>query len=224
VRYQYFNCHRAICAISSRVHDQHYYTTDDDTFFRYTLPWYNDMYILSFYPGIFLKHKTLHFSSVFQSFFYSRQVIQLTMTHLVTTHCDAYLHHLRCLIHLMIDEISRTQYTRETIPCGYTGHKFNFLKTKTFDDLWGKDAAYLKSLYAKHHDLYTYECDMIDKLAYLRQLYENIHSALWVQEMVASARACGILPHKDTTTPLYIENNSDRDDNALFGETYDWIS
>jgi hypothetical protein len=122
----------------------------------------------------------------------------------------------------IIDEISYTQKTRLQIPCGYMG---NNLFLKSFDDIFNEsDATYLRSLYAKHHELYEYEIKMIDVLANLRAQYDDIESALFTQEAVADAKARGIIPAEDGSAPSIGEGSDSYDEDDAFGERMDWIA
>jgi hypothetical protein len=133
---------------------------------------------------------------------------------------NAHLSNLRDNMDLVIDDISFTQFTRLQIPCAYMG---NNLFLKSFADLFDEgEQKYLQEMYAKHHELYTYECEMIEKLTEMRMMYEDIESALFTEEAVADAKARGIIPMEDSQ-PVYIGDSSDSytEDDA-FGETYDF--
>ena len=136
------------------------------------------------------------------------------------TYNNGHLTYLRDIIDFAIDEISYTQNKRHQIPVGYMG---NDLFLKSFDDIYNEsDAAYLRSLYVEHNELYKYECAMIEKLTYLRTVYDDIESTMYIQEMVADAKARGVIPMKDSQ-PIYIGNGSDSyDDIEAFGETYEF--
>jgi hypothetical protein len=119
---------------------------------------------------------------------------------------------------LVIDDISFTQFTRLQTPCGYTGDTF----LKSFADLFDEgEQKYLQEMYGKHHELYKYETEMIEKLTEMRMMYEDIESALYTEEAVADAKSRGIIPVADGQA-VFIGEGSDIYGDDAFGETYNF--
>jgi hypothetical protein len=124
------------------------------------------------------------------------------------------------MIDMKIFEISRHEYARSQIPCGYHGHFFCTILKSFFND---EEIKYLKSLYKEHHELYMAEECVKKELLALREAYEAIESTMEAEEKIRIAKFNRVLPienKKDIDIPF--AESYDEDD--AFGEKYDWIA
>jgi len=129
---------------------------------------------------------------------------------------------LRFLMDKAIEEISYTEYMRSIIPCGYFLQDNMFVRT--FDThLPANDVAFLKKMFALHHELYDYESRMVTELAMLRQLYTDISSSIEASRCVAIAKENGTLDNEDKPD-ICIEHFDSYDEADAFGEEFDWIA
>jgi hypothetical protein len=133
---------------------------------------------------------------------------------------QAALADLRNMIDMKIFEFSTYEFKRSQIPCGYHGHFFCTILKSFYTDL---EIAYLKELYAEHHNLYLEEERVKKELFALREAYESIESSDEAVEKIHIAKMNGVLPienKKDIDIPFAESYEEDE----AFGEKYDWIA
>ena len=112
-------------------------------------------------------------------------------------------------------EIAYCEYERSRIPCGIIGT----WDCDHFENRYSAyEQAYLKNMYALHHEIYLYEQRMLEEVDTLRHLYENISDDIFVSKAMNRS----LFTFETTCRPV-IGGEELFDDDA-FGETFDWIS
>lgn len=122
---------------------------------------------------------------------------------------------LEHLMDLAFEEIAYCEYQRSIIPGGIIGHWDcdNFVHRYTKDE-----QAYLKNIYALHHELYLYEQRMLAEVDMLRNLYEDINQDIFVRYAMENSS----LTFENTRKPII--GGEDLFDDSAFGEKFDWIN
>ena len=122
---------------------------------------------------------------------------------------------LEHLMELAFAEIAYCEYQRSVIPVGIIGH----WDCDHFEKRYTKEEqTYLKNNYALHHELYLYEQRMLEEVATLRNLYENMLDDIFVKDAMEKSS----LVFENTRKPCI--GGEDLFSDEAFGETMEWIN
>ena len=128
---------------------------------------------------------------------------------------DITLANIENMMDLAFAEIAYCEYERSRIPCGIIGT----WDCDHFENRYSAyEQAYLKDMYALHHEIYLYEQRMLEEVDTLRNLYENITDDIFVRKAIEKSS----LVFENNRKPVVGGEDLFSDD--AFGETFDWIS